>query len=139
MRPVPRKAGKPLTLDGSRAVLCSSCPGKVYASTLRAAAVPWLEQSVGEAQVGAVRGRGIDFAIFEIRLFSELAKQQRRSAAVLFADLRKAFYSVLVESALGPLMLRSERARLLEARGRRALEGEPATTITSVHLARGRA
>ena len=39
MAPVPRKPG-PLTSSDTRGVLCSSCPGKTYASVLRAAAVP---------------------------------------------------------------------------------------------------
>ena len=40
----PRKPG-PLTPSNTKGVLCSSCPGKMYASVLRAAAVLWLPMS----------------------------------------------------------------------------------------------
>ena len=62
MTAVPRKPG-PLTPNNTRGVLCSSCPGKMYASVLRAAAVPWLPMSAGMSQTGAVRGGGTEFAI----------------------------------------------------------------------------
>ena len=46
MAAVPRKPG-PLTPSNTRGVLCSSCPGKMYVSVLRAAALPWLPLSAG--------------------------------------------------------------------------------------------
>ena len=62
MAAVPRKPG-PLTPSNTRGVLCSSCPGKMYANVLRAATVPWLPLSAGMSQTGAVRGGGTEFAI----------------------------------------------------------------------------
>ena len=41
--------------------------------------------------------------MFITRLFLRLAALRRVSAAVLFGDLQKAYYSVLVELATGPL------------------------------------
>ena len=72
MAAVPRKAG-PLTPSNTRGVLCSSCPGKMYASVLRAAAVPWLPLSAGMSQTGAVQSGGTEFAIMTHSLFSSWA------------------------------------------------------------------
>ena len=63
--PVPRKSSMPL----SRAVLCSSCPGKIYAATLRRAAIPWMHMWVGQAQSGAVPHGGTDFAVMTVRCY----------------------------------------------------------------------
>ena len=82
--------------------LCSSCPGKMFASVLRAAAVPWLPMSAGMSQTGAVRGGGTEFAIMTRSLFSSWAQLRKLSSAVIYMDIRKAFYSVLVEEVVGP-------------------------------------
>ena len=101
MAAVPRTSG-PLTPSNTRGVLCSSCPGKMYASVLRAAAVPWLPMSASMSQTGAVRGGGAEFAIMTRSLFSSWAQLRKLSSAVIHVDIRKAFYSVLVEEAVGP-------------------------------------
>ena len=93
---VPRKPG-PLTPSNTRGVLCSSCPGKMYASVLRAAAVPWQPLSAGMSQTGAVRGGGTEFAFMTRSLFSSWAQLGKLSSAVIFVETRKAFHSVLVE------------------------------------------
>ena len=72
----------PITPSNTRGVLCSSCPGKMYASLLRAAAVPWLPMSAGMAQTGAVRGVGTEFAIMTRSLFSSWAQFGVRCAAL---------------------------------------------------------
>ena len=94
MAAVPRKPG-PLTPSNTREVLCSSCPGKMYASVLRAAAVPWLPLSAGLSQTGAIMTRS---------LFSSRAQLRKLSSAVIFVDIRKAFYSILVQEVVGPVM-----------------------------------
>ena len=76
----------------------------MYASVLRAAAVPWLPLSAGMSQTGAVRGGGTEFAIMTRSLFSSWAQLRKLSSAVIFVDIRKAFYSVLVEEVVGPVM-----------------------------------
>ena len=70
---VPRKPG-PLAPINTREVLCSSCPGKMFASVLRAAAVPWLPMSAGTSQTCAIRGGGTEFAIMTRTLFSSWAQ-----------------------------------------------------------------
>ena len=102
-----------LMRSNTRGVLCSSFPGKMYASVLRAAAVPWLPMSAGMSQTGAVRGGGTEFAIMTCNLLSSWAQLRKLSSAVIFVDIRKAFYSVLVEEVVGPVMGRSDRAKVM--------------------------
>ena len=109
MAAVLRKPG-PLTPSNVRGVLCSSCPGKMYASVLRAAAVPWPPMSAGTSQTGAIRGGGTEFAIMTRSLFSSFAQLSKFSSAVIHVNIRKAFYSVLVEGVVGPVLGRSDRA-----------------------------
>ena len=109
MAAVVRKPG-PLTPSNVRGVLYSSCPGKMYASVLRAAAVPWLPMSAGTSQTGAIRGGGTEFAIMTRSLFSSWATLSKFSSAVIHVNIRKAFYSVLVEGVVGPVLGRSDRA-----------------------------
>ena len=124
MPAVPRKPG-PLTPSNTRGVLCSSCPGKMYASVLRAAAVPWLPLSAGMSQTGAVRGGGTEFAIMTRSLLSSWAQLRKLSSAVIFVDIRKAFHSVLVEEVVGPVMRRSDRAKVMARLGWTQSERHP--------------
>ena len=84
MAAVPRKPG-PLTPSNTRGVLCSSCPGKMYASVLRAAAVPWLPLSTGMSQTGAVRGGGTEFAIMTRSLFNKVGTVLANECRLLLA------------------------------------------------------
>ena len=98
MAAVPRKPG-PLTPSNTRGVLCSSCPGKMYASVLRAAAVPWLPLS-GMSQTGAVRGGGTEFDIMTRTLCNKvgtvlatecrllLARESKKSKILWGSDCR---------------------------------------------------
>ena len=97
--------------------MCSCCPGKVFAGVLRAAAAPLLPLAAGESQKGAVQGGGTEFAVMTRRLFWTWAQRRNLSAAVFFADIRKAFYSRLVEEVAGPLLLGVERRRVFENLG----------------------
>ena len=103
MAAVRRKPG-PLTPSKTRGVLCSSCPGKMYASMLRAAAVPWLPMTAGMSQTGAVRGGGTEFAIMTRNLFSSWAQLGKLFSAVIHMDIRKAFHYVFVEEVVGSMM-----------------------------------
>ena len=114
MAAVPRKQG-PFTPSNTRGVLCSSCPGKMYASVLRAAAVPWLPMSAGMSQTGAVRGGGAEFAIMTRSLFSSWALLRKLSSAVIYVDIRKVLK--LFEEVVGPVMGRSDRAKVMARLG----------------------
>ena len=88
--------------------------GQIYASVFRAATVPQVLPILGDQQYGAKAGGGTEFPIMIRRFFFNWAKKEGISVAGLFCDLRKAFYSVLPEEALGPLITAEERAALLQ-------------------------
>ena len=46
-------------------------------------------------------------------LFSSWAELKKHSSAVIYVDIPKAFYSVLVEEVVGPVMGRSDRAKVI--------------------------
>jgi hypothetical protein len=51
------------------------------------------------------------------RLFLQYAAKRRISAAIVFGDMQKAYYSVLVELVLGPLLMPGEREVVLQSLG----------------------
>ena len=91
--------------------------GQIYLSILRAATVPHVLPILGDQQYGAKAGGGTEFPIMIRRFFFKWAKKEGISTTSLFCVLRKAFYSVLPEEALGPLITAEERAALLKAVG----------------------
>ena len=55
-----------------------------------------------------MKGGGTEFPMFIARLFLHHTALTRVSGALLFGDLRKAYYSVLVELVTGPLVTPEE-------------------------------
>ena len=47
------------------------------------------------------------------RLFLQPAAEQRKSAAMIFADLSKEYYTVLLELVVGPLLTEGERQTVM--------------------------
>ena len=117
MVPVPKKAALPLGPENARGVLCSSSPGKAYAAVLRSEAVVTLPLAAGECQQGAMPHRSLDFASHAAKLFMRSAACEHTSAALLFADLKAAFYSVLPEYVLGFVLPPSRRAKVFHTLG----------------------
>ena len=52
--------------------------------------------------------------LFIARLFLQQAAQQRKSATLLFGDLRKCYYSVLVELVTSPMFTQEARQTILQ-------------------------
>ena len=112
MAAVPREPQKPLTLSNARVVLCSSSVGKLYARCLRSAAVPALVAESAGAKFGAVPKGGTDLPAVSTQVFLDGAARRGKTVAVLFADIKGAFYNVLPEIALGPLLATPQRLEL---------------------------
>ena len=75
---------------------------------------PILQATVEGQQSGAIKSGGTEFPRFITRLLLRHAALRRCSAALLFGDLRKAYYSVLVELATGPLFTPEDRQVVLD-------------------------
>ena len=109
MVPVPRKPGVALSLAASRGVLAGSHVGKAIAKATRSALAPLLKCQAGDEQQGAVQHGGTEFTAHTVRLFFRRARLSNKCAAVVFADLKSAFYSVLQEMAVGACMPAADR------------------------------
>ena len=113
----PRKSHLPLSPLHSRALLCADHKANHYSAALRAALAPVLCETVKGQRSGAVKGGATEFPMFIARRFLRHAALRKVSAAVLFGDLQRAYYNVLVELVTGPLLTPEERRVVLEKYG----------------------
>ena len=109
----PRKAHSPLSPLNSRALLCADHKVNHYSAALRAALAPVLQSTVQGHQSGAIKGGGTELPMFIARLCLRHAALRRVSTALLFGDLQRAYYRVLVELVTGPLLTLEERTAIL--------------------------
>ena len=131
MAPVPKVPAAGPSLDNARGVLLSAVSGKLFAKKLRSVAAPALARHVGDSQQGAVSGGGTAAPALTVAFFIERARQSKGCAAVLFADLRTAFYTSLPELSLGVLLGDGERAASFAALG---LTEEEGLVLSEEHL-----
>ena len=122
MTAVPRKSGRPLSRANSRGVLLASSAAKVYSRALRTAVAEPFARAVEGWQAGAVTKGGTEVPAQTVQWWIGRAVLARRSAAVLFTDLRAAFYRAMSEQALGPLMPAARRREVLLRAGLSAAE-----------------
>ena len=101
----------------SRALLCADHKAKLFSAAITETMAPALKQWVGGNQSGAIKGGGAEFPIFTARLFLQFAVDRKRSAGLLLGDMQKAYYSVLLEVVLGPLLTPGEREVVLQGSG----------------------
>ena len=105
----PRKPKFPLSPWNYRALPCADHKANLFSAAIQKAAVPHLKNIVQGNQSGAIKGGGTEFPMFIARLFRQLAAKHKKSTALLFGDLRKAYYSVLLELVRGPMFTHEER------------------------------
>ena len=115
MAPIPKKAMLPFTLQNSRGIMCANVAGKVVAKAVRSKLVGPLAVEAGGRQHVAVPRGGTEFPSHAWRLFLKEAVRTRRPAAVLFTELASAFYSALLELALGAILTSQKRAQVFDA------------------------
>ena len=109
---VPRKAGAPVSMSNVRGVLCADSAAKLLGRILRNKLRPTMTQHVQGWQAGAVQGGGTAGPSHSIKLFFATAKAEKRSAAVLFGDLKAAYYRVV-----GKVLTAEARCALFERAG----------------------
>jgi hypothetical protein len=114
---VPRNARLPAGRDNARGILCANITSKLLSGVLRQGALPILARAARDRQFGAIPKGGIEPPRFVREAFLRMSKAMGLSAAVIFVDLRKAFYSVLLEQAVGPLYHQEARQQLLARLG----------------------
>ena len=114
---VPRKAGAPVSMSNVRGVLCADSAAKLLGRILRNKLRPTMTKHVQGWQAGAVQGGGTVGPSHSIKLFFAMAKAEKRSAAVLFGDLKAAYYRVLPEMVVGKVLTAEARCALFERAG----------------------
>ena len=108
----PRKPTFPLSPLNCRALLCVDHKAKIFSSAIRESLALALEALAKGNQSGAIKGGGTEFPLFIAKLFLQHAVAHKVSAAILFGDMQKAYYSVLLELVFGPLLTAGEKGKL---------------------------
>ncbi|CAE7759893.1 unnamed protein product, partial [Symbiodinium necroappetens] len=96
-----KRASALLGCDGYRSILVSSVPGKVYHRCLRHQILPAFVSQKAVYQGGIQPGQGIELISLVAKTFFGHANAQGQVAALIFFDLKAAFYQVLRQTLVG--------------------------------------
>ena len=99
---IPRKPRAPSTPEHSRGILISTAPSTLVGKVLNKRITQAVEATSKSRQIGCRPGRGTEFPSLITTEFLAMCKQQQRPAAILFADLKGAFYHALLVQVVGP-------------------------------------
>ena len=111
--PLYKGKGPAHQLDSYRSIVLAPTLAKLVQALLRRRVLPYVLPHFGPFQLGG-RPRGqVAFCTQAVRAFWNVAKHQRRPAAVLFIDVKQAFYSLPRHHAVGPFLNRDEYSWLL--------------------------
>ncbi|CAE6923113.1 unnamed protein product, partial [Symbiodinium sp. CCMP2456] len=91
----------PAVCSSYRGILVSSTIGKAYHSLLRKKNVPTLEAVASPLQVGGLPKRPVTLAAHVVRLHQAWCISEDTSHAVIFLDLREAFYRIVRPKVTG--------------------------------------
>ena len=101
--PVPKKSDKPLTPDTARGVLLGNAIAKLWAKMIRTELAPHFALQSFAQQLGPSSGGGTHFATQAVKLHMHKTSILKKCGAVVFADLKAAFYRTVLEYVLGGL------------------------------------
>ena len=99
---IPRKPRAPTTPEHSRGILISTAPCTLVGKVLNKRVTQAVEATSKSWQIGCRPGFGTELPSLLTMEFLAMCKQQQRPAAILFADLKGAFYHALLEQVVGP-------------------------------------
>lgn len=97
---VPLYKNKGMASDPSsyRGILLQNTAAKIFAKSWRSRLVAHFSSSMAPMQCGCVKRRGVDSAHLAVRLHMHTAHVQQQASAILFIDIKAAYYSVVKES-----------------------------------------
>ena len=90
-----KRASKVLGCDAYRSILISSVPGKIYHRCLRQQLLPAFDQTRHPLHASIMPGQGIELISIAAKTFFSLCNNTGRKAALVFFDLKAAFYQVV--------------------------------------------
>ena len=114
---VPRNNKVAPTIANMRGVLCANIMGKLVTGILRIMTVPYLDLAARNVQHGALPGSGIEVPTLFKVLFVKSRQIANRCCAILFMDLRRAFYSAMMEQVVGTMFDGPERRKHMREMG----------------------
>ena len=115
--PLAKRAAAALSCDRFRSILISSLPGKVYHRQLRSLLMPALQRVRGDTQAGAVPGISTEAISMVARTFRDLMAARRSAWALIFFDVRAAYYRVIRQLLVGAGDAEAAIRRLLHEMG----------------------
>ena len=101
LQPLWKGQGQHSTTSSYRDVLLSDVLGKRLHAGLRKQVMAAAAAGVRATQCGGVPGKGADMCALTVREFMAAAARDHMSSAVLFADLRSAYYRAVRETVVG--------------------------------------
>jgi len=93
--PLYKGKGNPCKMAGYRAILLEPTLGRIFSKTWRPAIVKGLENVAHAMQWGGRKGLGIEPLHLQVRMWQSNARHCRQSLALVFIDLKTAFYSIV--------------------------------------------
>ena len=100
MVPLWKMKGSRTSLSNYRSILLTSCASKCYQALLRRKVVAYTDAGSPSNQFGGRRGAQPVFLNHAVRAFLSQAHARARSSAILYVDVKSAFYKVLREAAV---------------------------------------
>ena len=88
----------PAIPEGYRSIFVSDFTAKLYHTTLRKPLEDVWQTGLHSLQLGGRKGQGTDMAHHLLQTFWHWVTRQRKPAAIVFFDVRAAFYSVIRET-----------------------------------------
>ena len=94
---VPLYKNKGLAADPTsyRGILLQNTAAKIFAKSWRTRLVAHFRRNAVAMQCGCVKQRGVDAAHLAVRLHQHTAAVRRQASAILFVDIKAAYYSVV--------------------------------------------
>ena len=102
-----------------RGVLLACHTGKIYSRIVRTNIQRFLPEAAQGRQSGGIKGGSTLVPRIVLSFLIEKMRKERKCAAVLFTDIKAAFYSVFAEIALGGLLPLDTREQLFDRAGLR--------------------
>lgn len=95
--PLSKNKGRATDPSSYRGILLQNTAAKIFVKSWRSRLVEHFKHAAVPLQCGCVKQRGVDTAHLAVRLHQHTAAVMQSSAAVLFIDIKAAYYSVVKE------------------------------------------
>ena len=99
--PLFKGRGSPANAEAYRSIFVADIGAKIHHKWIRRALVDTWQKSLQSLQMGGRPGVGVDLAHHILQMFGAWSREHNRSTAIVYLDLKAAFYSVLRGAVFG--------------------------------------